>query len=167
MTEQEKRLRRLCFTGHRPEKIVESEEEVKVMLEKEIKEAAEEGFNVFISGMSRGVDIWAAETVLKMKEKNTDIKLVAACPFPEFDSRWVNADRIRLKNALDKADFVICISKAYSKDVYQKRNEWMVDHCTRVIAVYSGENSGTKNTVKYALKNNIKVKYIHVCPSNI
>ena len=34
MTEEEKRLHRCCFTGHRPEKLNETEEEVKEVLEK-------------------------------------------------------------------------------------------------------------------------------------
>lgn len=60
MTEEEKRERRCCFTGHRPEKINSSNEIIKSALEKEIHQAISDGFTVFISGMSRGVDIWAA-----------------------------------------------------------------------------------------------------------
>ena len=39
-----------------------------------------------------------------------------------------------------------------SAGTYQRRNEWMVDHSSRVIAVFNGEPSGTKNTIDYAEK---------------
>ena len=34
----------------------------------------------------------------------------------------------------------------------QKRNEWMVDNCDAVIAVWDGAPGGTANTVDYARK---------------
>jgi len=36
----------------------------------------------------------------------------------------------------------------------------MVDHSTRVIAVYNGEPGGTKNTIDYANRMNIAVAQI-------
>ena len=38
MTEQEKRLHRCCFTGHRPQKLRRSEMEIKADLERAIKQ---------------------------------------------------------------------------------------------------------------------------------
>ena len=32
----------------------------------------------------------------------------------------------------------------------QKRNEWMVDHCDILIAVWDGTSGGTANCVNYA-----------------
>lgn len=66
--ETEKRLHRCCFTGHRPEKLSLSEAEVKPLLEKAIDTAIENGFTTFITGMAPGVDIWAAEIVLKKRK---------------------------------------------------------------------------------------------------
>lgn len=63
MSEEEKRLHRCCFTGHRPEKLKEPEEEIKVWLEKQINRAIEDGFTTFISGCAMGVDLWAARIV--------------------------------------------------------------------------------------------------------
>ena len=55
MTEQEKRLHRCCFTGHRPEKLNASEEEVKTWLEAQIDQAIADGFLTFISGCAMGI----------------------------------------------------------------------------------------------------------------
>ena len=42
---------------------------------------------------------------------------------------------------------------------FQKRDEWIVDHASRVIAVYDGVQGGTKNTIDYAMKCNVEVEY--------
>lgn len=52
MTEEIKRLRRVCFTGHRPEKLNRSEKSVLDGLETAIRQAIVDGSNVFISGMA-------------------------------------------------------------------------------------------------------------------
>lgn len=55
MTEQEKRLHRCCFTGHRPEKLFLVDREIIKELEREIKAAIERGYTTFISGMAIAV----------------------------------------------------------------------------------------------------------------
>lgn len=55
-TEAEMRLRRCCFTGHRPEKLQRKETEIRVDLEHTIRQAIQDGINVFITGMARGID---------------------------------------------------------------------------------------------------------------
>ena len=48
MTEAEKRMHRVCFTGHRPEKLTRPDRAIKKDLEKEIRQAVADGQNVFI-----------------------------------------------------------------------------------------------------------------------
>lgn len=85
ITEKEKRLHRCCFTGHRPEKLNRPEREIKLELKKEICRALEDDFTVFISGMARGVDIWAAEVVLQLRKDGFLVRLICACPYPGFE----------------------------------------------------------------------------------
>ncbi len=157
MTEQEKRMRRCCFTGHRPEKLTEPEEVVIAGLEKEIRNAIADGLNVFISGMARGVDIWAAEIILKLRDAGEPIKLICALPHEGFEKKWRAEWQVRYTDILKSADLVRAINPGYSRDCYQVRNEWMVDHSARVIAVFNGQKSGTKNTIDYANKVGVPV----------
>ena len=48
------------------------ETEVIAWLESEIRKAIDDGFVTFISGMARGVDIWAAEIVLRLRDEGAD-----------------------------------------------------------------------------------------------
>lgn len=157
MTEHEKRKRRCAFTGHRPEKQDIPEATIRALLELEIRRAIADGFNVFISGAARGVDLWAADIVLRLWESNPSLKLICAVPYHGFDARWAEADRLECARILEAADLVCYIRPRYSPDCFQQRNEWMVDHAARVIAVWNGQPSGTGNTVRYAREQGVEV----------
>ena len=157
MTEAEKRSRRVCFTGHRPEKLTISEKQVKQELEREIRQAIAEGYNVFISGMARGVDLWAAEIVVRLREDGLPIKLICASPFEGFESSWNDSTKKQYSSIIEAADLVRYICPHYSRSCFQIRNEWMVDHSARVIAVFNGGASGTKNTIDYAKRTGVPV----------
>ena len=88
MHEQELRQHRCCFTGHRPEKLNISEEQLCVRLGLEIDRAIEDGFTTFISGMAKGVDICAAELVLKRRVSDARLKLICALPYENFGLHW-------------------------------------------------------------------------------
>lgn len=107
--------------------------------------------------MARGVDIWAAELVLALKAQHPEIRLICALPHPDFEMRWKAEWQYRYRKVLSQSDLVQIICPAYSKGAYQKRNEWMVDHSARLIAVFNGESGGTRNTILYAEKRSVLV----------
>lgn len=152
MTETEKRMHRVCFTGHRPEKLTRHEKSIKKDLEKEIRQAVADGLNVFITGMARGVDIWVAQIVLMLRDEGYDVKLMCACPYEGFKRGWSQEWQKAYREILAAADFVKYVCEGHSRACFQIRNEWMVNHSARVIAVFNGEKSGTKNTIDYAMK---------------
>lgn len=147
---QELRKHRCCFTGHRPERLKQSEKEITVLLETAIRAAISNGIVTYISGMARGVDIWAAEIVLRLRAEGEEIHLVCAIPYEGFEKNWSEDWQRRYHRILRAADLVRYICPGYSRDYFQRRNEWMVDRSTRVIAVYNGASGGTRNTIRYA-----------------
>ena len=157
MNQEELRKHRCCFTGHRPNKMDMTEEEIKPLLEKAIDDAVAEGYITFITGMAQGTDIWAAEIVLDRKLVNKDIHLICALPHPGFENRRSVAEKERFNNIIANADLVKMINEHYFKSCYQIRNEWMVDRSNLVIAVFNGSKSGTKNTVDYAKRKSVKI----------
>lgn len=160
MTEQEKRKKRCCFTGHRPQKLCRPESEIKRELEIAIEDAIARGYSTIITGMAYGVDIWAGEIVVRLRADNPNIHLIAAIPFTDFSNRWSSECKRQYSELLSKADLVKVICPSYNAGAYQRRNEWMVDHSARVIAVFSGEKSGTKNTIDYAKKCGVQIEII-------
>ena len=85
MSEQERQSRRCCFTGHRLEKLKRSEEEIKKGLKESILKAIHDGYTTFITGMARGVDIWAGQIVLRLRQHNPELRLIVALQYPGCD----------------------------------------------------------------------------------
>ena len=156
-TEEEKRLHRCCFSGHRPEKLNVSEADVKNWLNEQIDEAIADGYKTFITGCAMGVDIWAGQIVLQKKEQNPDLHLIAATPWPGFASRWSNDWQRQYNDLIHKADWVVNVSDHYDDGVFIKRNNWMCDHSNRVIAFYNGAPGGTRNMLAYAETKQIEI----------
>ncbi|MBY0023812.1 putative phage-like protein YoqJ [Paenibacillus jamilae] len=154
------RSKTVCFTGHRPNKLGGYDESnpimirVKSELERGIRDAIEQGYDTFISGMALGVDMVAAEIVLKLRDTTArHIRLVAAVPFEGQEGKWPQASRIRRSDIIARCDDVqyVC-DPGYAAWKMQRRNTWMVDNSGLVIAVWDGTKGGTGNCVEYAEK---------------
>ena len=87
-----------------------------------------------------------------------DIKLIAAIPFPEFSNNWDEEWKKKYDRLLASADLVKVICPEYHDGVYQLRNQWMVNHCSRLIGIYNGQPGGTRNTINYARSAKLTVK---------
>lgn len=126
-TEQEFRLHRCCFTGHRPEKLHQPEAFIKAKLEKAIRQSIADGYTTFISSMARGVNIWATQIVLRFRFNNPAIHLIAAVPYKGFESRWSKSWQDQYNFILEYANLVRYICKGYSMASFQIRNERIVN----------------------------------------
>ena len=154
------RKTRCCFTGHRPQFLKRPEDDIKVDLENSILKAMVEGYTTFISGMAYGIDIWAAEIVVRLKSGHPELHLVAAIPFPGFDEAWNEDWRHRYHRLLSLAEYVKVLEPSFSREAYLKRNEWMVSHSAKVIAVYNGQPGGTQNTIHYAKRCKVPILFL-------
>lgn len=157
MSEKELRQHRCCFTGHRPEKLDISERKARALLKSAIEQAIEDGYTTFITGMARGIDMWAAAIVLRKRRRNSNIHLICASPFEGFENRWNAVDKENYRDIIEASDLVRYICVHYSRSCFQIRNTWMVDRSARVIAAYNGASGGTRNTIRYAKQKNVEV----------
>lgn len=108
--------------------------------------------------MALGVDSWAAEIILELKEEYPNIILEAAVPCRSQANRWSVGEKERYKRLLLLCDKVTLIQEQYTIDCMMKRNKYMVDSSDYVVAVWNGKPSGTGKTVKYA-ENQKKIIY--------
>lgn len=138
-----------CFTGPRPEKISSNEQDIRFFLRNSIIDCIQNGYVYFITGMSRGFDLWAAKEVLDLSKKY-NISLICAIPFFDQDEKWSTLDRAIYNDILCKARYTICLSDNYIRGIYHERNRFMVDMSTTVITHYTNTGGGTKYTLDYA-----------------
>lgn len=149
------RARTIAFTGHRPQALGGfvpnlTHVWVRQTLASAIDAALDQGFTTFISGMALGVDTWAAIEVLNRRGRGA--RLIAAVPFAGQESLWPADARRVYDFILGEAELLYIVSEgAYAPAKMHVRDTWMVDHTSRVIAIWDGRtNGGTYATVKYA-----------------
>ncbi len=161
--------RSACFTGHRPEKIDNLQPSgkrvvtyIKKQLYQAVLNALRQGYSHFYTGMARGVDLYAAEIVLLLKQRGYPVKLTAVLPFEGHGGDWSADWRQRHEQVLKGCDEVVVLNQEYTSGCYQQRNEYMVDHSSRLIAVWNGTKSGTANTIQYARLTGKEVDMIRI-----
>jgi len=154
-------IERCCaFTGHRPKKFPWGYDEtdarcvaLKKKLAAEITKLVEAGYTDFLSGMAEGTDTWAALTVLALRKEDPALKLHCVLPCEGQADQWSTSARELYYSILEQADSVVYVSREYSKDCMLKRNRYLVDHASCLLAVYNGERrGGTAMTVRHAQK---------------
>ena len=159
------REKTVCFTGHRSEKLFRGEalELLRKRLELEIERALQDGYDTFLFGGAYGFDLMAAEEVLEKKvlvdlQNPRLIRLIAVIPFEEQAVRFSVADHERYYEIMPKCDEVITLNTHYSKECYAQRNQYMVDHSSRIICCWNRQAvSGTAQTVRMAERQNLEI----------
>lgn len=151
-----------CFTGHKPEKIKEDINIIKANLAKEIRKAIDLGYDTFITGMADGVDIWAAEIVLEIKEQNDNIKLICAVAYNGTEKERTLEKQEKFHDILGRSDGIEYMNRKFATWVFFARDEWMVDRASYVIAVFNGTSGGTEHTLKYAEKKERTIVYVNM-----
>jgi len=153
-----------CFTGHRPAKLPWGNDEndlrclrLKARLYAAVESAIAEGTEHFICGMAEGCDFYFCEAVLKLKERYPHITLEAALPCPTQAEKWDEATRGRYRALLSRCDYETMVSEVYAPGCMQRRNRYMVDHASLLIAAHDGLPGGTRATIEYALRRGVSV----------
>lgn len=134
-------------TGHRPNKLGGYGMPATVRLVDLARDWLEENKpEKVISGMALGWDYALAAAAFDL-----DIPFIAAVPFEGQDKMWPDESKRNYRALLEEADKVVYVCEpGYAPWKMQKRNEWMVDACDTLLAVWNGTSGGTANCVRYA-----------------
>ncbi|MGE4276833.1 MAG: SLOG family protein [Lawsonibacter sp.] len=162
--------RTCCFTGHRPDKLPwgSQEEDSRCCLLKERLNAALEraygsGYIHFISGMARGADFYFSEAVLVLRENHPEVSLECARPCESQANAWPQQEKRRYQEILDRCDYETLVQHHYDRGCMMRRNRYMVDRSSRIIAVYDGvPKGGTAQTLAYAMRQGLETDILSV-----
>ncbi len=114
------------------------------------------GYDTFLVGMALGFDTICFNLLEQIRQKKS-IKIVACVPCEEQDKLFNAEQKKEYRRMLEEADQKFVLSKIYTPQCMQKRNKFMVDNSSIVIAYLSQNFGGTKNTVEYAIKRGVVV----------
>ncbi len=152
-----------CFTGHRPVKLPWAANEadprcenLKQQIASALLEIYRAGYRHFICGMAIGCDTYFAQEVLKLRERYLDITLEAAIPCDSQADKWNHRQKECYASLLAACDHLTYVSHSYTPDCMMKRNEYMIDHSSLLLACFNGKSSGTMKTILYAQRKGIR-----------
>ena len=157
------------FTGHRPEKLPWRGDEsdprclaLKERLAAAVEDAYDKGMRHFLCGMARGADFYFCDAVLELRERRSGVTLEAVIPCEEQAARWSERERERWFSLVERCDGETMLQHHYDKGCMLRRNRYLVDHSSMLIAVYDGMLGGTMYTLSYAMKRGLETVVLEV-----
>jgi len=158
------RIMRCAFTGYRPQKMPFGYNELdprcidfKARLRETIQSLIWEGYSHFLSGGALGMDMYAAEIVLELRQQYPWIGLEMVIPYDSQADHWEEVYQTRYAILLEAADIVTCTGHEYTKGALFRRNRYLVDNADLLLAAYDGKPGGTQMTCDYAKKMGVRI----------
>jgi len=153
-----------CFTGHRAAKLPWRYDESDprcVRLKEKISDAAEalyfSGVRHYICGMANGCDLYFCEAAIALRAEHPEIKIEAAVPYEGQADGWPAEQKRRWFRLLSDCDFQTLVCRSYTPDCMTRRNHYMVDASSVLIAAYDGKPGGTMSTLLYAMRRGLEI----------
>ena len=151
-----KKEKTVCFTGHRELPILQVSS-IRQRLRKTLEDLIEQGYCFFGTGGALGFDTIAAQTVLNLRKKYQQIRLILVLPCYSQAERWSSKDKQIYEEIKKSADKVVYTSEEYTKGCMHKRNRHLVDNSRTCVCYLTDSVGGTAYTVKYAKKKELKI----------
>lgn len=148
----------VSFTGYRLSQLYKTKDDPKLLqsishkLDEIIEELVENGYTVFLSGLTEGFGLMAAEAVLNFRDKGNDIELWSVSPYIGQEAGYSAADKRRHAEIIKKSDINIATSYEYHKHAYHDHTDYLVDNASQIVCYYDGQNGTVKHTVTQAIK---------------
>ena len=156
---------KIAITGHRPHKLGNDYQLVSDLI-MDIKQIIQTQIDTYmpdtlITGMALGID-----TLFAMIAIENGIPFIAAVPFKGQESMWPQTSRKAYLNLINQAKEIVVVSEGnFTVHKMQLRNQWMVDNCDILLAVWDGSSGGTANCVKYAIAQGKQI--VHINPKTL
>ena len=124
------------------------------------------GVRRFYIGGAIGVNLWAGELLLKLKEEPgyEDLELVVILPFPGHDAKWDVRSGKRLEYLIQHSTEHLTASTEDCQESYISQNRYLVDHAQYLVAVseeHREQETGSFQVTAYAREKGLEIIYIH------
>ena len=123
---------------------------------------------VCISGMALGTDQLFVQVAHQLKQDPAleNVHITAAIPCYGQETKGPVPSRELYHHILSLCDETVHVTqRSFTPTCMELRNQWMVDRCDILLAVYDGKSGGTANCIRYAKKQGKMIYYID--PDNL
>ncbi|MHC9000658.1 SLOG family protein [Enterococcus bulliens] len=103
----------------------------------------EEGATWFVISGSLGVELWAAQVILELKQEY-EVSLAVISAYTEFFAKWNEQNQQAMQTILEQADFVDAVSRQPYTSPQQLKNhtQFVLAHTMGCVLVYDPEYPG-------------------------
>lgn len=117
---------------------------IKSSIQKWILEKVEEGLEWLIVSGQLGVELWAGEAVVDLRNSGHSVKLGVLLPYKNFGEKWKEPNRQLLEKLKTQADFCEYSSKKdyYSPDQLRGNQDFILKNTDGCLMVYDVEHEG-------------------------
>ncbi|MCZ8516195.1 SLOG family protein [Paenibacillus filicis] len=123
---------------------------IKKAIKKQLLALMDEGLEWVIVSGQWGVELWAAEAVLELREEGEPLRLAVITPFLEQDEKWSEEKKKLYSGVTRQADYVNSVTK--SKYVgpwqFQETNKFLLRHSDGLVLLYDEDTAGSPRFIK-------------------
>ena len=131
---------KVCFfIGHR-----DTPEHVYPALEQAVEQLITQGVTEFYVGNHGSFDRMAARGVIAAKQRHLEVRLTMLLPYHPAEREVV------LPAGFDGSLYPPGMENVPRRFAIARANRWMVEHTSRLIAIFDGSPGGTAHTVRLA-----------------
>lgn len=123
---------------------------IKKALKDQLTMLCEDGLEWVIVSGQLGVEHWATEVVLELKEQYPSLKYSIITPFLEQEKNWNDQKKEKYALMTMQADFVTSVTKRPYEAPWQftEKDKFIIQNTDGMLLIYDEENEGSPKYVK-------------------
>ncbi|WP_204172063.1 DUF1273 domain-containing protein [Staphylococcus sp. GDY8P72P] len=126
---------------------------LKKFISHKLTQLIDEGLEWVLIQGQLGIELWAAEVVISLKEDYPDLKLGIITPFYGHTDKWNELNQNKYRYIEEHADFVDSVFHTTYQGPYQfkQTDQFMLDHSDQSLLIYDEEQEGSPKYFKLML----------------
>ena len=151
-------MKRLVVTGYKQHELGIFDDKhpgiafIKKALESRLLALLDEGLEWVIISGQLGVETWAAEVVIELKEMYPQLNYAVITPFLEQEKNWNDTNKEQYRMLIANADYEISLTSIPYEAPWQfvEKNKFFLRNSDAMLIVYDEENEGSPKFIKEA-----------------
>lgn len=149
-------IKRLVVTGYKMHELGIFDDKnpgiryIKKALENRLRVLIDDGLEWVILSGQLGVETWAAEVVMDLKDEFPELKYALLTPFIDQEKRWNEAKQEKYEEILHQADFHRNLTSIPYEAPWQfiEKNKFFLRNSDGILIVYDEETDGSPKFIK-------------------
>ena len=142
-------IRRLLISGYKAHELGIYKDShpgvryIKKALESKLRPLIERGLEWCVVSGQSGVELWAAEVVLALKQEHPDLNLAVITPFLGQEERWKPERQEAYRSICRQADFTASIYKGPYEGPWQfaRKHQFLLKHTDALLLLFDEQGS--------------------------